>query len=286
MSLDRDHPGFEDLSAFHDGEAAKWTDHVAGCATCRARLAQIAGLSGRVAATPADDTGASDRSHADAVSRAVAAATPGKRTQSEPPTAAGVAGSGTPTREEPRRWWLNVAVAAVLVLSAGAGALVANRADHPPTPTAVGSGSFADSPEGAASRAVEPVIVAGDLGGISDRGALVARVRADIDAARAPAQGQDRAALSPEASPDASGPPAVPSDKGVPQTTLTGPQPCEAEARRNPGVRGAVIYRATAERDGTPAVVLAFGPPPGSEAITVEVRAQSDCRLLIQGAIL
>ena len=31
-----EHPEFEDLSAFVDGEAPEWQDHVDSCAACRA----------------------------------------------------------------------------------------------------------------------------------------------------------------------------------------------------------------------------------------------------------
>jgi len=63
-------------------------------------------------------------------------------------------------------------------------------------------------------------------------------------------------------------------------------RPCEVEARAGPGDHGEIVYQASAEEAGVPAVVLAFRSAEGSGSITVEMRARSDCRLLLQGAIL
>ncbi len=301
------HPGFEELSAYHDGEAPQWADHVTACAPCRNRVAELADLSGLVAqigppthgvAPPAperpSDRGARPSTGDDAVGRAVAAVAPDSR---------GIAADPSPERAdtqrgespepdtrledppEPRRWWMGASVAAMLVFTVAVGALVASRSDRPSTSTAVGPGAGnrttaeADAAGGAGGAGTPSVIVAGDLGEIGDRAALVARVRAGLDAARTSTPGQDQAAA-----PGAAAAPASPESLA---TSAPGdPAPCEPEARRGPGERGAVIYQATAEKDGTPAVVLAFGPPREPDPVTVEVRARSDCRLLLQGAIL
>ena len=284
------HPGFDDLSAYHDGEAPEWAAHVAGCAPCRNRLDDLA----RLTALIGDDTVVGDTVGGDDVvgDDVPAAADSGGVT--DDPVSRAVAGTRTvagdrpaPPPIEPRRWWVGASVAAVLLITVSMGALVAGLFDRPATTTAVGPGAGgAEARSDAAQATADTVITAGELGEIADRAALVAQVRADLDAARRLAQEQ--------AAPAADAPvsaPSVPEDTSAeentgPPGTPQGSVPCEAVARGGPGNRGPVIYQATAERDGVPAVVLGFGPPPGSEAVIVEARARSDCRLLLQGAIL
>ncbi|MDP1806956.1 MAG: hypothetical protein Q8K72_17405, partial [Acidimicrobiales bacterium] len=55
-----EHADFEALSAFVDGEAPEWAEHVAGCPRCRATAAELRALSARVAA-PADRPPAAQR---------------------------------------------------------------------------------------------------------------------------------------------------------------------------------------------------------------------------------
>src|SRR4051794_24112414 len=53
-----DHPDLDALSAFVDGEAHEWADHVAGCAACRATVADlraVAAAVGRPVEAPAAD---------------------------------------------------------------------------------------------------------------------------------------------------------------------------------------------------------------------------------------
>jgi hypothetical protein len=55
------------------------------------------------------------------------------------------------------------------------------------------------------------------------------------------------------------------------------------EARERAGGRlGAVLYAAGATHRGTPAVVLAFAPARQGDAFTLEVLAQTGCRLLLE----
>ncbi|HWC12607.1 MAG TPA: hypothetical protein VG455_15465 [Acidimicrobiales bacterium] len=78
MTMD-DHPSFEDLSAYHDGEAPELAAHVAGCEACGATVAELVALSAAVA-EPLPSTGMPGGDpDADPVSRAVAASSAGPR---------------------------------------------------------------------------------------------------------------------------------------------------------------------------------------------------------------
>ncbi len=267
--MNADHPHFEDLSAHHDGEAPEWAEHVARCETCQGRLAKLDALTHTVARESPPRLAAEDGD--DAVTRAVAAAGP------QAGTSFGLeAGAGR------RRWGLAAGTAAVIVISVGLGALVASMGPHrqmtrdalsvPGTVPSPGDRATAGANAGA-------VVVVGDLGEIGDRAALVARVQTDLRAL-----GQVRPdAAAPSASP---APVAGATGSSAPSSTVGAKRPCEVEARAGPGDHGAVVYQATAEEAGAPAVVLAFGSAEGSGSITVEMRARSDCRLLLQGAIL
>src|SRR5687767_4425470 len=65
------HADFEALSAFVDGEAPEWADHVAGCPECRAAAAELRALSAKVAA-PAPPPPAAQREAAIAAALGVA----------------------------------------------------------------------------------------------------------------------------------------------------------------------------------------------------------------------
>ena len=288
-----DHPDFEDLSAHHDGEAPEWDDHVSVCPSCQERLEELTRLSSTVAGVDPDDPAITGDGR-DPVAVAVAAATAPPEagaddgSESRADAAADASGAASPV-EARRRWLLPASVAAMLLISTAVGALVARRSDPPATTTAGGSAPGERPTAGAEGTAAAAdgrggVLVMGDLGAIADRPALVARVRADLDAARnsASGPGEDLAAR-PEGAPAPDSAPAVPPP--TPPDLVT-PHPCELEARRDPGLRGPLVYQATAQAEGKPAVVLAFAPLSSSDGIMVEARALSDCRVLIRGAIL
>ncbi|MDQ6796793.1 MAG: hypothetical protein M3011_02000 [Actinomycetota bacterium] len=282
--MNPDHPPFEDLSAHYDGEAPEWAEHVAGCASCTSRLAELAALADTIAQAP---PGRIRDDQDDPVAHAI-----------ESVDQVGGAGSGGPveTRERHRRWVPAASAAAVVVISIAIGAVVASKGPHRQmTRDALTAGGAASTPD-RSDRAADAVVVGGDLGVIPDRAALVTRVAADLRAGnqRRPAATPDAPTPTPSAagSLGPSGPssgvpgPSGPSS-GVPAPAQgdIGTRPCEVEARGDPGDRGEVVYQATAEEAGEAAVVLAFRSVQ-SASITVELRARSDCRLLVQGSIL
>ncbi len=273
--MNPDHPRFEDLSAHHDGEAPEWVEHLAGCESCQGLLGELATLSGAVARESPPQLTGSNRD--DAVTRAVAAADPDAGTSFGHEAGTSFGHEAGPERR--RRWVLAAGAAAVLVVSIGVGAVVASKGPHRQmTRDALGTvAPQGDRPN--AGTSADAVVVAGDLGDIRDRAALVARVGTDL---RANAQGQRQAAV-PNASP---APSSGAADSSGRSSGAEGTRPCEVEARGDPGDRGEVVYQATAEEAGTPAVVLAFRSTQEPASITVEMRARSDCRLLLQGAIL
>ena len=276
------HPSFEDLSAYHDGEAPEWAAHVGACARCQARLDQLAALTAAVARpldgpSPAEVAG-------DPVERALAAAqddgdasTAGAEEQGDPGPAAarppavtsGPTGPPAPSYPERGRWlaWVTAAsAAAVLVLLVGVLALV-NRSDGDrPTGAALtergrapgdqdaGTGAEPPGPT-AAPESVPPVAAAGgDLGEVVDAETLVARA-------------QPRLGGAPEAAPDA--------------RRAVGTYPCEVDARTADPTLGPVVYHATARVRGAPAVVLGFTPPATPGRYRVLALARADCRLLL-----
>jgi len=266
--MNPDHPGFEDLSAHHDGEAPEWAEHVTGCDSCQSHLGELVTLTAAVAQLPS--AGLPGRHRDDAVTHAIETA--GARSEH------GAGGGG-------RRRWVGVSAAAVLAISIGVGAVVAGMGPHqqmtrdalPGGATAV-PGRSDRATAGGIGPAADTVVAGGDLGAIPDRVALVARVGADLRT-----EGQRGVTAAPDSS---APPPPAASNSQAPAHGVTGTRPCEVEARGDPGDRGEVVYQATAEEAGTQAVVLAFRSALGPGPITVEMRARSDCRLLLQGAIL
>jgi hypothetical protein len=267
MTMPPEHPDFEDLSAFHDGEAPEWADHLAGCASCRDDLRRLTALSEAVGRVPlaAGDPGDTY----DPVARAVAAS---RASDTSPtpgiPLRGPLGPSAEPGRSGPgrrRQWVLGASVAAVLAVTIAIGATVAGKEPQREVPRDTLSADGARRTAGAAAGRGGSVIEGGDLGEISDRAALVSRVGADLVRGN-----RDRPAQPPSPSP-ATGAPVGP--------------PCEVEARADPGARGELVYRATGVEAGTPAVVLAFASADASGRVTVEARALSGCRVLLQGSI-
>jgi hypothetical protein len=260
------HPSFEDLSAYHDGEAPEWAPHVAACAECRRRLDQLAALTAAVARPlEAAADGAGDPVAdvpGDPVARALATAAAGDRPvgPAQGPTAPPP--SAHPGRGRWLTWVTAASAAAVLVLAFGVLAVVTRSTGDGTTgsaltegdrPTAVSGPTAADQ----AAPAPPPSAVAGgDLGEIADAATLVLRVRPSVGAAREAA--------------------AVP--------RVVGTYPCETEARAADPALGPVVYHATARVRGAPVVVLAFAPPGQPSPLTVQARAQADCRLLLSAS--
>ncbi|HEX2043162.1 MAG TPA: hypothetical protein VHF24_11055 [Acidimicrobiales bacterium] len=264
------HPSFEDLSAYHDGEAPEWAAHVAACVECRRRLDQLAALTAAVARpleAPAVGEVAGEVAvevAGDPVARALAAVDEADRAVAGP---RGPVAPPAPARPARGRWlpWITAAsAAAVLVLVFGVLAVV-NRSDRNGTagsaltegdrPTAVSGPPPADqaAPTPGPPRAAA---AGGDLGDIADARTLLARVRPAVD-------GAPEAAAAPR---------------------VVGTYPCETEARAADPSLGPVVYHGTARVQGTPAVVLGFTPPGQPGPLTVQARALADCRLLLSAS--
>lgn len=279
------HPSFEDLSAYHDGEAPEWAAHVGACGRCREQLDHLTALSAAVAQPVAPLAGAPVDGHPtadDQVGRALAALGPGagEPGAGEPVPGAGrpAAAAAEPARPGPR-WltWATVASAAAVVLMVvGVVAVVTRSADDRPTMSAT-EGGVSSQPQppgsggqGLAADAVGPPGEAspgGDLGEVPDAATLLVRAQPGLAAARATAS-----APSPQGAPVA------------PAPRVVGTRPCETEARDRDASLGPVVYHATARRAGTPAVVLGFGPVGAPGPITVQMLAESDCRLLLSAS--
>ena len=311
-----DHPSFEDLSAFHDGEAPEWAAHVEGCAACRSQVDQLAALSAHVAGPVPDAVPAGGL---DPVARALAAAgdvagpsraagttgraeaVPGPVTIGQRPSPQ-AAPAGGPDQSRWTRWMAAASAAAVLLLVAGVLALVSRGGGGSDTTTAltdqVGPEPSAVAPESATPGVAGPgqgagigadidgAVFGGDLGEIPDAPTLVARAGPDLRAGRDRATAEGRTTTAPPPRPGG-GQGIAPPSPGVapPSAGVVGTRPCETEARDRGGDLGPVVYFATATRAGVPAVVLGFAPPGGTGPVTAQVRAQNGCGLLLSAAL-
>lgn len=272
------HPSFEDLSAYHDGEAPEWAAHVAACRECRERLGQLSALSAAVARPAAPTAGTDDPVRValaafddGASSPSPAGASASSRSGASVPSSAGAHPMAPPLPARPRqaRWlpWA-ASAAAALLLVVGVLAVVTRSADDRPTTSAIDEPeSSAGGPgQGLAADAAGPpseAVAGGDLGEISDAATMLVRARPGLQEART------AAAPSPPGAP-------LPSARRV-----VGTRPCEVEARNRDGSLGPVVYYATARQAGVPAVVLGFAPVTEPGPITVQMLAQGDCRLLL-----
>lgn len=296
----RIHPSFEDLSAHHDGEAPEWTAHVASCATCRAQLADLAALSATVAGPiPAATAGLDPVADALAAygadaSRSREAPTDGGRKGHAPwgLVHSGEAPVGNPDRSRWTGWMTGASAAAVVLLVAGVLALVVGGGDGDDTTTALtdqsgqewvprsdsaAPGVAGPTEGGRAGADINGAVFGGDLGEIPDTTTLVARAGPDLRA------GRDRAAAGAQTTTAPRAPTGGVGGIAPPTPGVVGSRPCEMQARDQGGDLGPVVYYASATRQGVPAAVLGFAPVGGP--ITVQVRAQPDCRFLLAASL-
>jgi len=176
------HADFEALSAYVDGEAPEWADHVEGCTGCRATAAQVRALSnevGRPVGSPSD-------AERDAAIAAAVETFPARDGAAELPTVVPApAGPGRPRlaperpasgRPRTSRPWAMPAVAAVIVGVLGFSGLVLSsyRSSDDETTTLAGPGLQSDKAESAVAANAPPVPV-GDLGDVPDAATLRAR---------------------------------------------------------------------------------------------------------------
>jgi hypothetical protein len=287
-----DHPDFEDLSAYHDGEAPEWAAHVAVCDACNETVKALASLTAAVAeplpATPL--AGAEASGAPDPVGRAAAAVAAASTDPEAPEGRAGPPPAAAPPLQPApvpsRGRWLAAAVAAAAVVVVVAGLTTVLRRSTTPDSTTTAAGRPQSTelarPETAVGGPAPPAdsaadspataVVGGDLGDVPDAATLLAKVGPLLASGRG-------AAGVPAAPPVRSSVPGVPD---VPEPRVVGTRPCEIEARAGRASLGDVVYVATASSGGRPAVVLGFAPASGVGPVTVEMLTTSGCQLLLE----
>jgi hypothetical protein len=313
------HADFEALSAFVDGEAPEWADHVAGCPQCRATAAELRALSAKVASAGAPPPAAQREA---AIAAALGAATFGDRADAgvtRPLAPAATRHDAQRARFARRRWspgsWAMPAVAAVVLACVGfAGVILASTrsTDHETVTlagpardskaeTAVGAptapvGDLGDVPDAATLRARALGVGAASAGASSlartDSPAPAAVAAADAQSSATNTGGTGAAVSSPtvgggaggtanfNATPSASsGVSAAGGSSAVIAPNAVGTRPCEVQARSREPGLGPVTYFATARRGNVPAYVMGFVTGPN---VTLLMLAQDGCGELLR----
>ena len=305
-----DHADLEALSAFVDGEAPEWADHVAGCEECRAAAARLGAVAAALL-TPVDPPSEARREQAIAAALEVASAEARHEAQ-----------RARFERRRSPRWAMPAAAAAVVAVLGLAGVVLsADRTTDESTTFAGPALQDAKTESGVAGAA--PNLPPADLGDISDPLTLRTRAGYPVGLAaatdpNAPASSTGRSSSGANSGADTqsgatntgntgaatSGPPnAVSGSSGVvsggsgaaavapPTTTLSqrsaapsavGTRPCEERVRSRSPELGPVVYFATARRGDVPAYVLGFSPP--TAPVILFLLAQSDCSELLRSA--
>ncbi len=275
-----DHPDVEALSAYSDGEAPEWADHVAGCPACGARLEELGAVTAAVRQpVPGPGSPAVDA----AIARAMAEA-------DEPASRRAAADEVASRRGRARAliWTAAASVAALVVAVVGTVAVLRDG-DGGPAPTAdqalTESVPAPPPPESATSEAAtlggnfDGALVAGELGPVDGNDALVARVEPALRDAGVLTRTTGSASASARSSEGASSPIDPP-----PSQRVVGTRPCEVEARERDRGLDDVVYVATASWEGEPVVVLGFTrrdpSPPTPPAVTLMVLARDGCELV------
>jgi hypothetical protein len=267
-----EHADVEALSAFVDGEAPEWADHVERCQACAASAEAMRAVSGAVA-TPVDPPAPAVRERAIRAALAPSAPVVARRRRA------------LPTR------WLVPAMAAMILLMAGAVAVVTmgGRSSSHLTDTVAGPLSGSKATESGAPAPAADSFAANapvtDLGDVPDAATLAARARPGLSSRTASGPAASAATASPVA-PAPSVPPAAPAPAtlGVPAPAIVGTRPCEEQARARQPSLGPVVYFATARRQGVPAVVLGFSTGPDPAQVTLLMLAQDGCGELLRVA--
>jgi hypothetical protein len=283
------HADFEALSAFVDGEAPEWADHVAGCPQCRATAAELRAMSAAVGKSPGPAPAAQRDS-------AIAAALD-------------AAGLHTPAharviplerRRSPRPWAMPAAAAVVVGLLGLSGFVLTSNRSTDETTTVAGPAFDAKTESAVPGSPQAPV---GDLGDVADPATLRARALGVTPAAssagssvsRSNSSSADAGATAPQASATNTGN----SGGGLSSTSgaggggaggsatviapnAVGTRPCEERARGREAGLGPVTYFATARQGATPAYVLGFGTSGGG--VTLLMLAQDGCTELLRSA--
>ncbi len=301
-----EHPEFEALSAFVDGEASQWRRHVDACDLCLAdvaRLRAVRAAIGQPVPPVADDV--KERSIARALdafipSPASAVAESG---DTRTPRVAGtprvrplppvedrphVVAPPAPRRRVNGPWVALGSVAAVLLaVVVGAAVLRGPGGGGEGTQTLASGTPDSTAESGAAApgydlRQSSPAGAGGvtgpDLGPIDDAAQLAAKagsgVRATERAASAPTPAP---ALAPGAALDSS-------VAGVAGTSV-GTRPCEEQVRTARPELREVVYFATATTGGRPAFVLGFATGPDPAPVTLLLVAQEGCGVVAEASL-
>ena len=292
------HADFQALSAFVDGEAPEWADHVAGCPQCRATAAELRALSARVAA-PADPAPAALREAAIAAALDASGLEGAGARRLEPAAAARhQAHRARFARLAPRSWAMPAIAAVVLACVGFAGVILSSTrsTDHE---TLAGPALDTKAESAVPGAPTAPV---GDLGDVPDPATLRARALgtappSTVAASRSAASSSNSGAASDSSALNApSSGAAVSGSSGVAPATgaggaggsatviapnAVGTRPCEDRARaREPGL-GPLTYFATARRGTVPAYVLGFSTGP---TVTLLMLAQDGCAELLRSA--
>jgi len=248
------HADFEALSAYVDGEAPEWADHVQACPSCRGTAAQLRAVSATVAG-PVPARPAADRERA--VSSALDSVL-GRPAPDPPDRLAARRRSGNP-------WALGAVAAVVLAVLGFSGLLLTSYRESDDAATVAGpalqaeadrnvrEGPTADS--GVAGAA--PIQPPGDLGDVGDAVTLRSRAQPGVTTLN-----QRSGAI------------------------VVGTRPCEEQARTREPTLGPVVYFATARRGPVAGFVLGFGPAPGSppSPVILLLLAQDGCAELMRSA--
>lgn len=320
------HPDLEALSAYLDGEEAQLTPHVERCDACAATLAELRGAAATVATRlPPLDPAVADGAVAAALAAfdAPRSPAPGPTPVAVAPTAGGGAAPDdrvvpfAPRGRPVSRWLVaGSGVAAAVALIVGAVAMIGQRGN---TEADVAlSGSPTEAVAGA-PEAADSVVRLGDLGPIGSDAELEARLLADRGVQHLHGRvagvddqgsgGTDTGDASSEANTGASSSAAANTgntgqafaqgaaggDGGAavgvappgppPTVVLDDARACEGAVRASRDL-GPLRLHATAAYEGTPAVVLGFGPPGGGDSpLTVLVRSLETCDPLAEVAV-
>lgn len=278
------HADLEAISAYVDGEAPEWADHIAACAECRETAATLRAVAVAVG-RPVDAPSAADRD------RAIAAAmhaVPGPVPLDGPGSDRHDAQRARFARRRPPRPWVMPAVAAAVVgLLAASGLVLSSDRSADETTTLAGPTAESDArapdlfESGGGVAAAAPAAPPADLGDLPDAATLRARALGGPSGVQA----------SPSASSGAASD-TPPSGGLAPTTTLTqrpaarivGTRPCEEQARTREPTLGPVVYFATARRGQVAGFVLGFGAVGSTTGspVTLLLLAQDGCGELLR----
>lgn len=269
------HPDIDAISAYVDGQAPEWTEHIAACAQCRESAATLRAVAIAVG-RPVDPPSAADRDRA--VAAALEATPVSDGHDAERARFAG--------RRSARPWAMPAVAAVVLALVAASGLVLSSYRSSDETTTLAGPPAESEANIDAVTRsggggvaAAAPSAPPSDLGDLPDAATLRARVLGAVGGSAA----TDAAASSAK------------NTRGLtPTTTLTqrpvpnvvGTRPCEEQARTRAPSLGPVVYFATARQGQVTGFVLAFGAVGSTDTspITLLLLAQDDCRELLRAA--